>query len=132
MVVIISSCSLILGLIALLNVNKNRAIQTIMSLVAIITSFIAIAIACPRSGINLGIDYLGIIVAILGIMATILLGYQLYNTFKIKEDAEKVEALAKSNQVQSDYLGKRIKFMEKAIAELKDKEPNMNWTKFEE
>ena len=116
----------------MISTDKNRAIQTTMSLVAIITSFIAIAIACPRSGNTLGIDYLGIIVSILCIMTTILLGYQLYNTFKIKEDAEKVEALAKSNQVQSDYLGERIKLMEKAIAELKDKEPNLNWTEFEE
>ena len=57
--------------------------------------FIAVAFARPRSGSTLSIDYLGIIVSILGIMTTILLGYQLYNAFKIKEEADKVKALAK-------------------------------------
>ena len=95
-------------------------------------SFIAVAFARPRSGSTLSIDYLGIIVSILGIMTTILLGYQLYNAFKIKEEADKVKALAKKNQEQSNYLRKRIKFMEKAIAELKDKEPDLKWTEYEE
>lgn len=31
-----------------------------------------------------------------------------------------------------NYLRKRIKFMEKAIAELKDKEPDLKWTEYEE
>ena len=132
MVVFISFCSLILGVIALLNANKNRALQTVLSALAIILSFIAVAFARPRSGSTLSIDYLGIIVSILGIMTTILLGYQLYNAFKIKEEADKVKALAKKNQEQSNYLRKRIKFMEKAIAELKDKEPDLKWTEYEE
>lgn len=125
-------CTLILGVIALLNANKNRALQTVLSALAIILSFIAVAFARPRSGSTLSIDYLGIIVSILGIMTTILLGYQLYNAFKIKEEADKVKALAKKNQEQSNYLRKRIKFMEKAIAELKDKEPDLKWTEYEE
>lgn len=132
MVVFISFCSLILGVIALLNANKNRALQTVLSALAIILSFIAVAFARPRSGSTLSIDYLGIIVSILGIMTTILLGYQLYNAFKIKEEADNVKALAKKNQEQSNYLRKRIKFMEKAIAELKDKEPDLKWTEYEE
>ena len=45
MVVFISFCSLILGVIALLNANKNRALQTVLSALAIILSFIAVAFA---------------------------------------------------------------------------------------
>lgn len=100
--------TLILGVIALLNANKNRALQTVLSALAIILSFIAVAFARPRSGSTLSIDYLGIIVSILGIMTTILLGYQLYNAFKIKEEADKVKALAKKIKSRAIIQGKGL------------------------
>lgn len=153
MVVIISSCSLILGLIALINPNKSRVAQATLSAFAIIFSFIAVAFARPRSGSTLSIDYLGIIVSILGIITTVLLGYQLYNAFKIKEEASKVVYIKKSiqkftskaraqlkeNEKQKDQinaklseLNVKISSMNKAVEELKQKQPELHcWEEFE-
>lgn len=153
MVVFISFCSLILGVIALLNANKNRALQSVLSALAIILSFIAVAFARPRSGSTLSIDYLGIIVSILGIMTTILLGYQLYNAFKIKEETDKVVSIKKDikkftsraktqlkeNEKQKDQINAKlseldvkITTMNKGIEELKQKRPDLHcWEEFE-
>lgn len=153
MVVFISFCSLILGVIALLNANKNRATPAILSALAIILSFIAVAFARPRSGSTLSIDYLGIIVSILGIMTTILLGYQLYNAFKIKEETDKVVSIKKDikkfssraktqlkeNEKQKDQINAKlseldvkITTMNKGIEELKQKRPDLHcWEEFE-
>lgn len=153
MVVFISFCSLILGVIALLNANKNRATPDILSALAIILSFISVAFARPRSGSTLSIDYLGIIVSILGIMTTILLGYQLYNAFKIKEETDKVVSIKKDikkftsraktqlkeNEKQKDQINAKlseldvkITTMNKGIEELKQKRPDLHcWEEFE-
>ena len=47
-------------------------------------------VVAPRGPLKLGVDYLGILVAILGTFATLLLAMQLYNVFSLKEDAKKV------------------------------------------
>ena len=38
---------------------------------------------------NLGVDYLGLIVAIFAILVTLLVGWQIYSTIKVKEELEK-------------------------------------------
>lgn len=73
--------------------NKHDALAIIFSAIAIVASFIALALSAPREiePNKLGFDYLGIIVAILAVFATLLLGMQLYHVFRVKEDADEVQ-----------------------------------------
>lgn len=78
--------------------------QTIISVLAIILSIIAVCSHYPRS-VNLGIDYLGIIVGVLGVLVAILIGWQLYNSLNLKELVEhtekaKKDAIDARNQAQ--------------------------------
>ena len=63
------------------------------------------------------VDYLGIIVAILGAFATLLLAMQLYNVFSVKEDAKKV---AEAQKVIQKYA-KRVSELEEKIKVLEKK-----------
>lgn len=71
--------------------KKTNSISIALSIVGIFAGFIALAIAAPRDMAALQLDYLGFIVAILAVFATLLLAMQLYNVFSVKEDASKVE-----------------------------------------
>ena len=73
--------------------NKHDALAKIFSAIAIVASFIALALSAPREiePNKLGFDYLGIIVAILAVFATLLLGMQLYHVFRVMEDADEVQ-----------------------------------------
>lgn len=59
-------------------------IQTTLSIVAIVLSIIAICVTYPRR-YESSLDYLGIIVGLLGILVAILVGWQLYNALNLKE-----------------------------------------------
>lgn len=59
-------------------------IQTTLSLIAIILSIVAISVTYPRSA-DSNLDYIGIIVGILGALVAILIGWQLYNALNLKE-----------------------------------------------
>ena len=79
-----------IAMLALRN-SKGSALVTILSAIGIVSGMIALALSSPRDmSTSLGLDYLGIIVAILGIITTLLLGLQLYHTFNLKEDAKEV------------------------------------------
>ena len=98
MVVYIAFAALICAIIALVSRDsKPNAISVALSSVALVAAFAALAIAAPRNlaPCNLTIDYLGIIVAILGAFATLLLAMQLYNVFSVKEDAQKALVVCK-------------------------------------
>ena len=82
--------SLIALSIAILRKNKRESYATVFSVIGILSGFIAISIAAPRDMSKLGIDYLGIIVALLAAFATLLLGMQLYHGLRLKEDADEV------------------------------------------
>mgnify|MGYP001364942799 CR=1 FL=1 len=106
--------------------------QTALLLIAIILSIVAVCRTYPRSA-NLGFDYLGIIIGILGILVTILLGWQLINALKLQnfaEEAEKAkdyalaakdEALAKVENIESkiNQANNRLEDLSKKIKELK-------------
>lgn len=70
-------------------VNKIKsstcALTVVMAAVALLFNIISISISFPRDGQNLSFDYMGIIVAILGIMITTLIGWQIFNVFKIED-----------------------------------------------
>lgn len=78
--------------------------QTALSFIAIILSIVAICVSYPRSE-NSGLDYIGIIVGILGALVAILVGWQLYNALNLKElvnqtEKAKTDAIEAKNQAE--------------------------------
>ena len=117
---ILSFASLIYAIIALVNrESKPNAISVTLSSVALVAAFSALALAVPRNiePCNLTVDYLGIIVAIIGTFATLLLAMQLYNVFSVKEDAKKV---AEAKAVIDKYA-QQVSELEQKIEELEKK-----------
>lgn len=81
-----------------------KYIQFIVSTVAITLSIIAICVSYPRSA-DSNLDYIGIIVGILGILVAILIGWQLYNALNLKElvnqtETAKKDAIEAKNQAE--------------------------------
>lgn len=115
--------------------------QTALSLIAIVLSIIAVCVTYPRNE-DSGLDYIGIIIGILGVLVTVLVGWQLYNalnlkelvdqTKKAKEDAieAKETALSKVETIQQriDAASKRLNELSANIKGLKtelDKKANI-------
>lgn len=78
--------------------------QFIVSTVAITLSIIAICVSYPRSA-DFNLDYIGIIVGILGVLVAILIGWQLYNALNLKElvnqtENAKKDAIEAKNQAE--------------------------------
>lgn len=117
---ILSFAALVCAIIALANRDsKPNAISVALSSVALVAAFAALAIAAPRNlaPSNLTVDYLGIIVAILGAFATLLLAMQLYNVFSVKEDAQKALE-AKNSITESAEKVKKIEEQYNALQEM--------------
>ena len=93
---ILTSISCVCSIASLLLLFFRKIIRgafpTVLSVVGLVTSYIAIAIAAPRyvEPSKYGFDYLGIIVGILAALVTFLVGMQLYNALRLKEDADEV------------------------------------------
>lgn len=81
--------------------KENWAI--IISGVAIVISIIAICVACPHK-VELGFDYQGVIVAILSLLVTVLLGWQIYNAIYIKESLKKEVAQSLKEMVALERI----------------------------
>lgn len=97
------------------------ALPVVLSVIGLITGFIALSLTSPRNTTQLGIDYLGFIVAILAIFATLLLGMQLYNVFRLKEDADQVKEAKKQIDgyaAKVENLIPQIKTLEEMIQDL--------------
>lgn len=78
--------------------------QTALSFIAIILSIVAICVSYPRNE-DSGLDYIGIIVGILGALVAILVGWQLYNALNLKElvnqtEKAKADAIEAKNQAE--------------------------------
>lgn len=78
--------------------------QTALSFIAIVLSIVAICVSYPRSE-DSGLDYIGIIVGILGTLVAILVGWQLYNALNLKElvnqtEKAKADAIGAKNQAE--------------------------------
>lgn len=122
---ILSFAALVCAIIAMVKRNsKPNAISVALSSVALVAAFVALAIVAPRNlePDNLTVDYLGIIVAILGAFATLLLAMQLYNVFSVKEDAKKV---AEAKNVIEKYA-KQVSELEEKIKKLEEKSNNID------
>lgn len=66
----------------------------IIALIAIAALVIAICKSFPR--LDLGFDYMGIIVAIFSTIVTLLLGWQIWNTIKAKEELKEFQRLTEN------------------------------------
>lgn len=106
-------CSLIAISTIALKKSKSNAVTIVLSIIGLIAGFVALAINAPRATDQLGFDYLGFIVAILAIFATLLLGLQLYNVFKLKEDADDVH---KAKQRIDNYTRQMEEFTKRSEA----------------
>lgn len=113
---VIAAISLAVLVLLAAKKNKHAALAILFSAIAIVASFIALALAAPRdiAPNKLGFDYLGIIVAILAVFATLLLGMQLYHVFRVKEDADEVQKA----KFQIDNYAKRVEKLTEQAEEL--------------
>lgn len=78
--------------------------QSALSLIAIVLSIVAVCVTYPRRA-DSGLDYIGIIVGILGALVAILVGWQLYNALNLKElvnqtETAKADAIEAKNQAE--------------------------------
>ena len=78
--------------------------QTALSFIAIILSIVAICVSYPRNE-DSSLDYIGIIVGILGALVAILVGWHLYNALNLKElvnqtEKAKADAIEAKNQAE--------------------------------
>lgn len=114
--------SLVALAIMLMAKNKKNAISIVFSGIGLITGFVALSISVPRDVEGMDIDYLGIIVAILAAIATLLLAMQLYHAFNLKEDAKKVE---EAKGVIEKYA-RQVSELEEKIKKLEEKTNNID------
>lgn len=82
--------------------NKDRYIPYTISIVAIIIAIIALAISLPRllwtdkfGNVDFGFDYLGVIVALLALMVTLMVGWNIWQTIISREEVRKIDAVRK-------------------------------------
>lgn len=75
-------------------------INSIISVVAIIISIIAISKMAPTQSVNF--DYLGAIIGVLSFLVTLLIGYQIYTVINVKEELKEVRKAREEidNQMQ--------------------------------
>ncbi len=83
-----------------------RYTQFIVSIIAITLSIIAICVSYPRSA-DSNLDYIGIIVGILGVLVAILIGWQLYNALNLKELVNQTEN-AKKDAIEAKNQAKQM------------------------
>lgn len=70
--------------------NKRNALVIVLSVVGITAGITTLALSAPRDVSDYGFDYIGVIVTILSALITLLVGMQLYNALRLKEDADEV------------------------------------------
>lgn len=76
---------------------KRDSVARTFSIIAIVLSIVALVIAIT-SGISTcgrDINYVGVIVGLMGVCATFMVGYQIWNTIDVKESIKKNEQVAK-------------------------------------
>lgn len=99
--------------------NKERYIPYTMSISAIIIAVVALAVSLPRllwtdkfGKVELGFDYLGVIVALLALMVTLMVGWNIWQTIdaknSIKEFREKTENYDNDLQNKADSIKEQL------------------------
>lgn len=62
----------------------------VIPILSLIISVIALAVALPRPN-NLGIDYLGVIVAIISLATAFAVGFQIWNALSLEKDCKNLK-----------------------------------------
>ena len=94
--------------------------QTALSLIAIVLSIVAVCVTYPRRA-DSGLDYIGIIVGILGALVAISVGWQLYNALNLKELVIQTEK-AKNDAIEAKNQAKQMLIdTQDSIAQLSSK-----------
>ncbi len=76
----------------------SKIVYFIVSVINAISSIVLLCIICPRTH-NLGFDYIGVIVAILALLITLLIGWNIFTALDIRKDVlMKVEECRKQCQ----------------------------------
>ena len=83
-------------------------INLIFSLASISLSIISICRSYPRN-MELGFDYLGFIIGILGIIVAVLIGWQLFNALNLKDYVQQAEEAKKTALEAKDNILEEIK-----------------------
>lgn len=104
-------------------------VNFIVSLSAIALSVIAIINVYPRN-VNLGFDYLGFIIGILGIIVAVLIGWQLFNALNLKDSVQQAEEAKKTALEAKNNVLEEIKDIRNNI-EFVMKELKNKWGKDE-
>lgn len=92
----------------------------VIPILSLIISVIALAVALPRPN-NLGIDYLGIIVAIISLATAFAVGFQIWNALSLEKRLKELK-----NNIESENIAK-INFLEKKLtADLEKKSENLS------
>lgn len=104
--------------------RKTNILSNLFSFVAMIVGLIALAITVPKAQVHLAMDYWDVIVAILSILVTALIAWQIYNSIKFEEhvraakDAADVAQKAAINMAESkEVLSKYIEETNKKTEE---------------
>lgn len=83
----------------------NATMKYVIPILSLIISVIALAVALPRPN-NLGIDYLGIIVAIISLATAFAVGFQIWNALslevRLKELRSNIEAVNKAQLEETE------------------------------
>ena len=84
-------------------------VSIMFSLLAIIVSGVAIAVTLPR--MELGIDYMGVIVAVLALLMTLIVGWNIFTALDFKKDVisriEESRKASKTDLQQHSALNKK-------------------------
>ena len=87
----------------------NAIMKYVIPILSLIISVIALAVALPRPN-NLGIDYLGIIVAIISLATAFAVGFQIWNALSLENRLKGLKTqVEKEYSTKMDSLEKRLK-----------------------
>lgn len=107
--------------------KSDKYASFVLSIVAIVIAVVALAISTPRhigedccGRIDLGIDYLGIIIGLLALMVTLMVGWNIWQTIDAKNYIKEFED--KTNKYEEDLQAKVNEIKEELLREFDNKE----------
>lgn len=87
----------------------------VIPILSLIISIIALAVALPRPN-NLGIDYLGIIVAIISLATAFAVGFQIWNALSLETRLKELKS-----KIEEEYIEKMQSLEQKLTADINTK-----------
>ena len=79
----------------------------ILSSVAIVLAIIAICVSMPRADVS--VDYLGMITGMLGILVTVLIGWNIYTIIDFKQEQEKLQRYFEEQKKSVSSVGNNLR-----------------------